>query len=544
MRLPSACAVLLLVVSATAPAADKPAPKPTPLLADPERTFEIKPPPVYQRATVPLPAAADATRVGGGGRFIFYRLPTKKQLAVFDVSAGAVVKLLPLGEADSPFAAGMSKLFVLNKSAAAILRYDLETFEKDLTADYTLGGTPTQLRMGHSSAGPLYVGGKGVNGKAGYAFYDARTLKDVGVPLGGDSELKDKPPTGPGTADQSAAALEPVIEVSPDGRFYSWVLYGRELRSLALDDKRGTVKVDPPGRAEIVVALVPGPVAPEPGLGFHRRAFLIPQAALLAVLSPDGKTLHLHAVKVRDLLDTSGEEYLLVMSRPPLLAPRGKRWTYTPDVWSKKGGVKVEVVSGPPGLKEGVGTLTWDVPADMLDTAVAVELKVSDAGGKSLTQKFSLALDETAPHPPAPRVGSTAPADPTKGDGKGKGKAGDIVGTWAVDKMDIGSDFEVPLNELKKMRLTFESDGTTRVSGLPNAETHTGTYKLDPTASPNTINMTTKNPSGQETAYGLYELTGDTLKLCVSITLNSTRPTELKAKASETAVMTLKRVKE
>jgi hypothetical protein len=123
------------------------------------------------------------------------------------------------------------------------------------------------------------------------------------------------------------------------------------------------------------------------------RLHLVPEAELLAVLSPDGTKVHVHAFKARDLLDKSGQDYLLVMNRPVPSAPRGGKWAYTPDVWSKKGGVKVELVSGPPGMKSDGTGVAWDVPDDLLDTQVTAEMKVTDASGKSLPLKFALSLD-------------------------------------------------------------------------------------------------------------------------------------------------------
>src|SRR5439155_6316637 len=77
----------------------------------------IKPTAAADGATVKLPAAADAACVGGGGRFLIFRLPKTRQLAVFDVTAGRGVKYLPLAEDGALFAAGATKLYVLNPSA-------------------------------------------------------------------------------------------------------------------------------------------------------------------------------------------------------------------------------------------------------------------------------------------------------------------------------------------------------------------------------------------------------------------------------------------
>lgn len=637
------------VIRPKVPAATPPKGGPDKKPADPP-AFPLKPTAAKDGSDVTLPAAADAVCLAGGGRFLLFRLPSRKEVAVFDVVDGKVVKQLPLAEEGALVAGGRTFAVVVNPKAGVVQRWNLSTFEKDATTRLPDGFAPTAAVMGHASDGPLLLGAtNNYNGQNG--LYYPVSLKKV--------ELKS---ADPNIGHYLPSDFSPdAVHASPDGRVFAWrspTAYPTGVYALTLDGtlartsgssvaggpvlagadgqlytgvgvissdqkrlidtvsglkadtwgltftgtpSRGAVpaadgpfylwfppekggafdsgKADPAPPA-LKMAGVKEPLAtlkdlrgltpptdakddnpfdrpdPKPGkrpkpvkagvevLPVHQRVFLIPAAELLAVLSPDGTTVHVHAFKARDLLDKSGQDFLLVMNRPPQYAPRGQKWVYTPDVWSKKGGVKVEVVNGPPGLKESGGTLTWDVPADMLDTAVTVELKVSDAGGKTLTQKFALSLDETAPPPPAPRVGSTAPADPGKGAGKGDGKAGAIVGTWAMDMIEFGSGPEVLPAELKKLRFVFEADGTTRVTGGPGGE-EPGTYKADPTASPRTIDMTTKNPSGrEETMLGLYEVSGDTLTLCFTSKPGSPRPTELKAKASETAVMTLKRVKE
>jgi uncharacterized protein (TIGR03067 family) len=630
-----AAAVIRPKVSAVTPPKPGPGKKP----ADPP-TFALKPTAAKDGTDIDLPAAADAACLAGGGRFILFRIPSKKEVAVFDVVDGKVVRQLPLAEEKALVAGGRSFAVVVNPKAGVAVRWNLSTFEKDATNKLPDGFAPTAAVMGHASDGPLLLGAndqvyKAVNANG---LYDPLTLKKIDL-KSADPNVGHYLPS-----DYSADALH----ASPDGRVFAWrspLAYPSGAYALLLDgplarthgssiaagpvlagadghlytgagvvsadqkkliDPMSGLKADTwglsftgtPGRGAIPASdgpwylwLPPGkfdgkadaPPAlkmtgvkeslatlkdlrgvaapsvkddpferPAPGakkgaeaLPFHRRVFLIPAAELLAVLSPDGTKVHVHAFKARDLLDKSGQDYLLVMSRPVQYAPRGDKWTYTPDVWSKKGGVKVELASGPPAMKADGAGVSWEVPADMLDTLVTVELKVSDASGASLTLKFALSLDETipAPPPPAQRIGGTGPADPGKGDAKAKGKDDGIVGTWAVDKIDLGGGGTGPLpSELEKMRFVFEKDGTARVTGGPNADDG-GTYKLDPTATPNAIDLTTTKGGREETMLGVYELTGDTLKICFS-SPGGQRPTELKSSGRDTAVITFKRVKE
>jgi hypothetical protein len=152
----------------------------------------------------------------------------------------------------------------------------------------------------------------------------------------------------------------------------------------------------------------PGAEAGKGPLLVHQRAFLIPAAGLLAVLSPDGTKLHLHPLDLRALLDQSGRDYLLVCDRPPQHAPRGRKWAHAFDVWSKKGGVKVEAVDPPPGLTVDGTAVSWEVPGGLLDPRVTLELKVSDAGGGKLTYTLPLTVDPTAT-PLAPSANTPSP---------------------------------------------------------------------------------------------------------------------------------------
>src|SRR4051812_39020506 len=59
-----------------------------------------------------LPAAVDATAVGGGGRYLILHLKKLQVLGVFDVATGKVRKYLPMPTNELAFTAGAEKLFV------------------------------------------------------------------------------------------------------------------------------------------------------------------------------------------------------------------------------------------------------------------------------------------------------------------------------------------------------------------------------------------------------------------------------------------------
>lgn len=508
----------------------KPAPgevKPDPnLLIDPDRVFEIKPPPLAERATATLPAAADAVCVGGGGRFLLFRLPSSKQLAALDVTAGRVVKLLPLPDADALFAAGMTKLVVYSKSAGVFVRYDLEKFEKEQTVPNPLGGTPTTLLMGHASEGPLYAAGKDMGTTTrGYGFLNPRTLTELKVPVEGDRAGND-PVSGPVPdwlwKDGGGVA------VSPDGRTYAWS-HERHTRVMTLSENGGRVKahltnshlgihafggngtlfgaegafaadlkamagIGPAGDTKTFVPATSGlwyvtltnalsteaprnrptlqlrvsadekvklplPAAadglpprnmdpwgfrPEGKVPVHARLHLIPEAELLAVLDDDMRRVHLHRLSAKELLARTAPDRMMVASTP-LPAVRGRKWAYTPEVLTAKGGVKVTVESGPAGLKADGGTVAWDVPANFAESEATVVLTVADGGNREVFHSFKVSVRATPPpamtvlKPVLPPIEAVKPADPPKEAAKAS-PAFPLKPTAAKD----GTDIELP----------------------------------------------------------------------------------------------------
>ena len=114
-------------------------------------------------------------------------------------------------------------------------------------------------------------------------------------------------------------------------------------------------------------------------------------------------------------------------------------------------------------------------------------------------------------------------------------------GAWKFESSETGGK-ELPASELAGLILTFEGDKHTVKKG--NEMVQVGTQKLDPSKSPKAIDVTlTEGVNKGAVMLGIYEINGDTLKVCFDAA-GKKRPTEFKsAPGSETFVNVHKRVK-
>jgi uncharacterized protein (TIGR03067 family) len=114
-------------------------------------------------------------------------------------------------------------------------------------------------------------------------------------------------------------------------------------------------------------------------------------------------------------------------------------------------------------------------------------------------------------------------------------------GTWTFESSETGGK-KLPARELKGLILTFEGDKHTVKKG--DKVIQVGTQKLDPSRSPKTIDVTiAEGPNKGAVMLGIYEISGDTLKVCFDPE-GKKRPTELKsASGSQIFVNVHKRVK-
>ncbi len=111
-----------------------------------------------------------------------------------------------------------------------------------------------------------------------------------------------------------------------------------------------------------------------------------------------------------------------------------------------------------------------------------------------------------------------------------------IVGTWKFDKFD-GGVVETPPG-FSEVTFTFQEGKYTMSAGGKTVTE--GSFKLDPEAKVKTVDFIEKT----RTIPAIYELDGDTLKICSEDGANPVRPTETKSDGKKIFVITFKRVKE
>ena len=113
-------------------------------------------------------------------------------------------------------------------------------------------------------------------------------------------------------------------------------------------------------------------------------------------------------------------------------------------------------------------------------------------------------------------------------------------GTWTFESIESGGK-AVPAADLKGIRVTFEGDKYTVKKG--DEVIQAATQKLDPSRSPKTLDVTVaEGPNKGTVILGIYEISGDTLKVCFDPE-GKRRPTEFKSASGSQTLVVHKRVK-
>jgi uncharacterized protein (TIGR03067 family) len=113
-------------------------------------------------------------------------------------------------------------------------------------------------------------------------------------------------------------------------------------------------------------------------------------------------------------------------------------------------------------------------------------------------------------------------------------------GTWTFESVEAGGK-KLQADQFKGITVTFEGDKYAVKKGDEVVEA--ATQKLDPSKSPKTLDAkVTDGPNAGAVILGIYEISGDTLKVCFDPE-GKKRPTEFKGESGSQTLVVHKRVK-
>ena len=174
-------------------------------------------------------------------------------------------------------------------------------------------------------------------------------------------------------------------------------------------------------------------------------------------------------------------------------------------------------------LSQGVlKTMYWT----SFKIAIALLLAVGLVGGGLATYRMTAADRQAAKiGPEAPTV--PAPARLNKEQPPKKSDVEKLQGTWNIATLEMDG-MKMPDNAVTGARIVLQGNNFTSIS---MGATYKGTFKVDATKMPRTIDMTfTDGPEKGNTSLGIYELDGDHWKICLTVT-GTERPKEFATKA-------------
>jgi hypothetical protein len=423
----------------------------------PAGPIPASPPPEFEgeELTVPLDDVITDLAPGGAGRYLVLYFRTRGEVAVFDVSRAKIIYRIPVHDAQVHLAAGLEKLVIVLAEKRVALKYDLATGRREMVERLSGERPLVKATMGSASHGPLITGSyRRHDIFVGPALYDLATLRRLpveggrgdlfrenfyvrafrdGTMYGGDlqhsgnycawvlvanklyevSRLRKpgQPPTGLDYCPLTLAEevfVKQVYESTPTIHHKKWTMVAErgnyfltfdykptsgitDLRLHLIGDERPLADLNvevpnDPDRRDVDTRLPP-----------DRRVHLLADAGILVTVPLPADRLVLRKVNVKQLVERSPINYLIVSSTPPPTVPRGGLFKYAIKAISKHGSVKYNLDLGPPGMTISPnGEVEWRVPPDGSEQEQKVVLSIRDAGDQERLQSFALRITGVA----------------------------------------------------------------------------------------------------------------------------------------------------
>jgi hypothetical protein len=426
-------------------AEDAPASAPAP------EDFGLPLEPLAARVERTLPAEIEQLEVAGNGRWLVMKLRDLSGLAVFDLGAAELKKVIRLRSADFVCGAGGRLAVVYYPDENTLETWDLESFERVKSKPNPFASRIAMLLMGAGSSALAlaYTGSASETPQrevSGMSLLDTRTLQPVKSPA---ASMKSG---GYRVCARAASTLEMFTEwhtsVSPSG-VTLYVRRGSKYESAYQHDSAGALLVGDDGRvytsngtiyssALDVIGRVPG-YALFPGLGGSmvlginaegktnlyppgstsplcpwidipnwktkesraqgrglvqrddERIVFAPLLARVAIVPFDFSRIVVEPFDLKAALERAAVDYLVVVSTPPATYESDKPWRYAVQVLSRAGGVKYRLDFGPDGMQvSDAGVITWTPKKAPANEAEKVVLFVSDSSGEQTYHNFTL----------------------------------------------------------------------------------------------------------------------------------------------------------
>ncbi|HEY7423356.1 MAG TPA: protein kinase [Gemmataceae bacterium] len=406
------------------------------------------------KVEVPLSEPFAQVRTGGGGRYLVFHLKKAKKLAIFDVTAVKVVKEIELPTEDIVYACGRDKLMIVLPGQRIIWRWSLRTFQREKTAPVPDDRPVLKAAMGSHSHGPLllWTGGKVVffDVERMEPFSVEGEVLNGGIQWGLELRASADGQTfigwTPGLSPMQYSVMrlaehKATMARSPDGHGFNghWAmpnadaslffrhksgLYSADMKILAADGFKDAVLLpteDPrfflalrqqtkdkdqvticstADRREILTLpnlekMTGSSLYTNWGLiGGEPRIHYLPAAHVLLTLPESNNRVVVRSLNLLAALDKEKQNYLFVLSVPPMRVRSGMAYDYRLDVHSKAGGVRCKLEAGPEGMTISPGgRLRWQVPLGHEGRTINVIVTIRDASGKGIQHSFEVVVE-------------------------------------------------------------------------------------------------------------------------------------------------------
>ncbi|MBV9125139.1 MAG: hypothetical protein JO112_17425, partial [Planctomycetes bacterium] len=127
--------------------------------------------------------------------------------------------------------------------------------------------------------------------------------------------------------------------------------------------------------------------------GTEPRVHYLPSAGVLVNLPESNDRVVVRPLNLAEALQQSGQDFLVVLSRPDSPVQPGTTFTYRMEVRSKAGGLHYTLEAGPEGMTvSDAGVVRWQVPDHLESQTARVIITVRSSSGKEMQHAFDLTV--------------------------------------------------------------------------------------------------------------------------------------------------------